>query len=71
MAEIQTKTEAVIRLTNEEVEEIRGWFSVIDWVAHPLAAEIYEGLGGAINDPDGDGFTVATDYGTAIFTKVA
>ncbi len=69
MAEIQTKTEAVIHLNTEEVEEIRGWFSVIDWAAHPLAEEIYAGLGGNVNNP-AEEVTVSTDYGTVVFTKV-
>lgn len=67
MAEIQTKTEAVIRLNTEEVEEIRGWLGAIDWAAHPLAEEIYAGLGGDTDAPDG--VTASADYGLVIFTK--
>lgn len=69
MAEIQTKTEAVIHLDSGEVAEIRGWLGAIDWAAHPLAEEIYAGLGG---DPDAPyGVTASADYGLVIFTKEA
>lgn len=71
MAEIQTKTEAVIRLNTEEVEEIRGWFSVIDWEVHPLAAEIYVGLGGDYEDPGVEYVEPLVDLGVVQFNKGA
>lgn len=69
MAEIQTKTEAVIRLMNEEVEQVRGWFSVIDWSEHPLAREIYEGLGGDLADPGIECIEPLVDLGVVQFNK--
>lgn len=71
MAEIQTKTEAVIRLDTDEVEEIRMWTAVIDWEAHPLAEKIHVGLGGDPDGYDGESVTVDTTGGTVVFTKEA
>jgi len=70
MAEIETKTEAVIHLSNEEVAEIRGWTSTIDWEAHPLARDIYIGLGGDEYDPEEEHVTGSSTSGLITFEKV-
>lgn len=69
MAAIETKMEAVIRLSNEEVTEIRGWMSTIDWERHPLAQDLYIGLGGDEYDPESENVEGASTSGLLTFEK--